>query len=284
MEENQTNEVVEVSEDEISAFDEAWDDDFEVMPDDGAVTDDDGEEPDHEDAQPDDEAEENTQPNETPEEPGAETEERNQLFTIKHLGNEEQLTREEVIELAQKGRDYDHVRQERDSLKSEHARELAFLKDLADRAGLSVDEQIDKTRALWLMNEEFDKGNEISEAEALLRVQREKKNPKQESAEDKKEESAERDYSPQIKRFLSVYPNIPATDIPAEVWDRAQELDGDLLAAYQAYEIKQLKAENANKQRENLNNKNRDRSTGPRGNAGGGRKKDAFDEGWDSDY
>lgn len=281
------NEVVETQETEAEweeadtdAWGAGWDDDSDFDTDDSAITDDEGSD-DHEDAQPDGTTEEEAEEADSEtEEPGTETEEGNQLFTIKYLGNEERLTLEEITELAQKGRDYDHVREERDSLKSETGRQLAFLKDLADRAGLSVDEQIDKTRALWLMNEEFDKGNEISETEALLRVQREKKNsPQKESPEPTDEE----DYSPQIDRFLAVYPDVQATDIPQEVWNRARELGGDLLSAYQAYEIQRLKSENAKKRQEDRNTKNKERSTGSRKSAGAAKQRDDFDEGWYSE-
>ena len=279
MEENEAVEQeVELEEADFDALDDGWDEDSDFDTDVSATEDDEGSE-DHEDAQPDgttDEEAETTEP-ET-EEQGSTAEEGNQLFTINYLGNEEQLTLEQMTALAQKGRDYDHVREERDKLKGETGRQLAFLKDLADRAGLTVDEQIDRTRALWLMNEEFDKGNEISETEALLRVQREKGKP-----EEAQEDDDNRDYTPEIDRFLKVYPDVQAADIPQEVWDECKRLDGDLLGAYQAWEIRKLKAENAKKQQEERNNKNKERSTGSRTSAGAAKQKDDFDEGWDSE-
>ena len=47
--------------------------------------------------------------------------------------------------------------------------------------------------------------------------------------------------------------------------------------------IKTLKAENAKVKQTEQNNKNSKRSTGSLNSAGANRKKDAFDEGWDSD-
>ena len=276
MEEN--NEVleqeVEVTDEELSAFDEDWSDD---------ASDDDGfdlsEEP-TEDAQPSDGEGENTETNGETEEQGTEGEEGHQLFEINYLGNKEQLTLEQMTELAQKGRDYDHVRQERDKLKDETGRQIDFLKKLADKAGVSVDEQIDLTEAMWLMDEEAEKGNTLSEAEALLRVQ---KGRKQANTEEKQETEKGEDFNPQIDRFLKVYPDVKADDIPQEVWASLQDMGGDLLLAYQTWLIKSLKAENAKAKQTEQNTKNSKRSTGSLNSAGANRKKDAFDEGWDSD-
>ena len=75
------------------------------------------------------EAEESTQ-----EQGEAQTEkEDTQLFKVKHLGQEIELTMEQMIENAQKGLDYDRIRQDRDTLKS--SRKLQLLEDLAKDSG-----------------------------------------------------------------------------------------------------------------------------------------------------
>jgi len=278
MEEN--NEVLEqeaeVTEEELNAFDDDWSED---------ANDDDGfdlsEEP-AEDAQPADGEEESEEPSGEAEEQGAKDETGNQRFKITYLGKDEELTLEQMTELAQKGRDYDHVRQERDKLKGESGRQLGFLKKLADKAGVSVDEQIDLTEAMWLMDEEAEKGNTISEAEALLRIQRDRGKPA--DTEDKAEQSdVPQGFNEQVDRFLKVYPDVTGDQIPQEVWDETRKNGGDLLVAYQGYMIKTLKAENAKAKQNEQNTKNSKRSTGSLNSAGANRKKDAFDEGWDSD-
>lgn len=295
MEDNENLEVeVELTEEEEAIFDESWDEDatFDLEGSSGSEDAEASEESadDPEDAQPEDEPEDDSeeQPEESEEapEPEQETEAGNQRFKINYLGKEEELSLEQMTELAQKGRDYDHVRQERDQLKSasgDNDRYKSFLEDLAKRSGLTVDEQIDRTRALWLQIDESDKGNEISESEALLRVQRSKGEKKETP---KAEEGDKPNFNPQIDRFLKVYPNVAATDIPQEVWQEAARLDGDLLSAYQAYEIKTLKAENAKQKnaqsKSEQNQKNENRSTGSRRSAGANRQMDSFDEGWDS--
>ena len=275
MEENEVLEQeAEVTDEDLDVFDEDWGDDS------GSEEDfdlsDDGDEP-------ADEAGEETD-GET-EEPGNENEEGHQLFKINYLGNEEELTLEQMTEYAQKGRDYDHVRQERDNLRAEREKskgsenQLAFLKDLADRAGVTVDEQIEKTRALWLMNDEYDKGNEITEDEALKRVR--------ESKPAKAEDSSGNDipdwFNPAVSRFLEKYPGTKYEDIPQEVWDATFKSGGDLLGSYQAWEIRQLKEEKAKQQKETQNETNYKRSTGSLKSAGASKSRDAFDEGWYSD-
>lgn len=281
MEDN--NEVLEqeaeVTAEELDAFDDDWSDD--ASDDNGFDLSDGTTEESTEDAQSADDEGESGEPEGETEEQGTEAKEGNQLFEINYLGNKEQLTLEQMTELAQKGRDYDHIRQERDKLKGESGRQLEFLKKLADKAGVSVDEQIDLTEAMWLMDEEAAKGNTISEAEALLRIQRDRgKAPETEKAETS---DAPAGFNEQIDRFLKVYPDVTGDQIPQEVWDETRRNGGDLLVAYQNYRIKTLEAENAKVKQTEQNNKNSKRSTGSLNSAGAGKKRSAFDEGWDSD-
>ena len=283
---------VQLTEEEENLFDESWDEDSTLDAEGYAgETEPEPDEPEEpEDAQPEAEPD-NDSDNSEEQTPEAEekTEEGHQLFKINYLGKEEELTLDQMTELAQKGRDYDHVRQERDQLKTANSgndRKMAFLEDLAKRSGLSVDEQIDKTRALWLQVDEADKGNEISEEEALERVKKTKTETKA-AAQDTNESGGGKALSDEnINRFLAVYPNVKAEEIPQEVWDNCIKLNGDLLSAYLVYENKQLKAGKAKteeaEQKKAQNQKNENRSTGSRRTAGSGKLTDSFDEGWDS--
>lgn len=287
MEEN--NEVLEqeaeTTESSFDAFNDAWDDDYEVE---DATDDHDDDEQEADNTEPADEsedadqAEENADEAEPSSESGEKSKEGNQLYEITYLGNKEQLTLEQMTELAQKGRDYDHIRQERDKLKGESGRQLDFLKKLADKAGVSVDEQIDLTEAMWLMDEEAEKGNTISEAEALLRIQRDRGKPA-DTGDKAAQSDVPQGFNEQVDRFLKVYPDVTGDQIPQEVWDETRKNGGDLLVAYQGYMIKTLKAENAKAKQNEQNNKNSKRSTGSLNSAGAGKKRSAFDEGWDSD-
>lgn len=271
----ETTEVAEVSDELGDVFDNAWDDD-DV--DDGPVDNDNADEV--EEGQPDDDhSETDAEPEEHSEKPGTETEEANQLFKIKYNGNEEELTLDQMTELAQKGRNYDHVKEERDNLKGKSGRYESFLQKLADRAGVSIDEQIDLTEAMWLMDEEAEKGNSLTEAEALLRVQRSKN-----AAPTEQETAPQSKADVEIARFMKAYPEVRAENIPREVWDEVNRNDGDLVGAYRSWENRQLKAEIEKLKKEAHNERNTQRSTGPRKSSGTGKVKDAFDEGWDSEF
>lgn len=277
MEEN-TNEVqeveAEVSEEDLDIFDDSWDEDNDDVDTSDNGEDTDGEEADGEPEEP--EEPEEQEETEDSEEPGTETETENQRFTIKYNGNDEEYDLEQMTTLAQKGRNYDHIKGENESLKAESGKYKNFLQKLADRAGVSIEEQIDLTEAMWLMDEEAEKGNSITEAEALLRVQRAR------NVEPEQEAQPEIDSDEVINRFLAVYPNVQATDIPKEVFDEARRI-GDLLGAYQAWEIKRLKEENEKTKQSVQNEQNARRSTGPRKTSGTKHQIDDFDAGWDSE-
>ena len=287
MEDN--NDVLEVldglTEEESTAFDDAFDeDDFDISEELAEALESQNEtEGESEDGQPADEpgADHSEETEQNSEEQGTEAEGGNQLFKIKYLGNEEELTLDQITELAQKGRNYDHVVEERDKLKGESGRHKAFLQKLADRAGVSIDEQIDLTEAMWLMDEEAEKGNSLTEAEALLRVQRGRNGGQTEEKQEPAEQT-DNTTNQMIDRFLAIYPDVKATDIPKEVWDSARQT-GDLLGAYQLHEIKRLKAENEKVRQEARNERNSQRSTGPRKTSGSTKPYDDFDAGWDSD-
>lgn len=287
MEEN-TNEVeVEVTDEDLAGFDDAWSEETDSFSDeDGSEANDEpvvDEAPDQDEdgnSEPDS-TEEPEQTSEDSEEPGAETETANQRFKIKYNGNEEEYDLDEMTTLAQKGRDYDHVRKDRDDMKGKYGKYEGFLQKLADKAGVSIEEQIDLTEAMWLMDEEAEKGNTLTEAEALLRVQRNRTAAAEQAkkAEDDVQEQNDRE----IKRFLAVYGDVKYEDIPQEVWDIANKT-GDLLGAYQAYDIRQLKAENEKLRQSARNEQNAKRSTGPLKSSGTKKTLDDFDEGWNSEY
>lgn len=213
---------------------------------------------------------------------------KDELFTLKVLGAERQVSREELIQLAQKGSDYDHVRAERDQLRgaqSKSAEYENFLTELAAQAGTDIKGLIEMVRAQMPGNQESAEG----------------KAPDQEKAEDRasqivppsdgnlsdadaaaplaqgdREKEAQRQQT--LSAFLSAYPQVQATDIPQEVWQESFRT-GDLVGAYARYENKRLKAENETLKQ---NKKNAERSTGSRRSAGAATPKDPFDEAWDA--
>ena len=288
MEENSNEVEVEVTDEDLAGFDEAWDEEEETSSTDAGDESDDrpvAEEDSDEQPEGQPEADHEEQPEEASEdseEPGTETETANQRFKIKYNGAEEEYDLDQMTTLAQKGRDYDHVREERDGMKGKYGKYEGFLKKLADKAGVSIEEQIDLTEAMWLMDEEAEKGNSLTEAEALLRVQRNRNTAPEKQEEPAQNETQER-INREIDRFRAVYGDVKYEDIPKEVWDVAN-VTNDLLGAYQAYEIKQLKKENEKLKQTAQNERNAQRSTGPLKTSGNSKKLDDFDEGWNSEF
>ena len=210
---------------------------------------------------------------EVTEEPVAEEQTSDPMFTLKHLGETKDYTRDETITLAQKGLDYDRIRAERDALKAEKAslqEHEDFLKELAELASedsnqpYSIEDLMVDTKARLIVQREQNMGKEITFNQAKARVREEAKAKKAPTIS-KREAS--------FIRFNEQYPNVDAESIPKEVW--AEFGDGstvDLSVAYTRYisnaESRKLQ-EQLNELQEKFktleqNQKNKQRSTGSR--------------------
>lgn len=287
MDENITNQVEETETEAVdeseAAFDSGWEDSDTPMYQ-HTVKD---TEFDDTDAQPESEDEEVTvledEPDEEkPEEKPAETEAKtepaeekaeeagSQRFKLKFLGEDKEVSLDEMRDLAEKGMNYAHVKEERDKLRDYEG----FLKELAEGGETTIDELIESTRAKMLIQKAEKEGKTLSEDEAREQI-RSKSKKEPEPAPEKTEEEKRQDA---IHRFISLYPGVKSEDIPQSVWDEADRV-GDLIGPYQKYESQKLRDEIAKLKQ---NNKNRERSTGSRRTVGATTPKDAFDEGWDS--
>lgn len=299
---NTTVETTETTAEDYAAFDEAWgdapaaDDDFDLGPDEDEGEADGGNEAENEtDAGGIDAGDESAEADaesapagsggaETAEnaENTAETadpkaEEGHQLYTLKSPKGERQCGIDEVLTLANKGMDYDGVRDDRDNLRE-------FLTELAQSGGMSIDELIDSTRARMLVQKRQAEGNPISETDALFTVQRERAEKKAaRAAETAKAEEQTRNRM--ISDFIAEFPDVQATDIPNSVWAESRET-GNLAAAYRKYANNQKDAElqRLKKEIETLkqNKKNKERSTGSMRSSGVSSSADPFEEGWNS--
>lgn len=228
-----------------------------------------------------DTAEEETEP-----EPAAEPEKGNQLFKLKHLGEEKEYSLEDVTTFAQKGMDYDHVKSKLDETTKAYKDYDAFLTKLAANAGKTVEEFMDSTNARLLMADEAKEGRTIGPEEALFRVQRDRRaQPEAEQAPTEPSQPEPAQPSPEeirhqsLMKFIEAYPGVKGDEIPDEVWQESFKT-GDLVGAYARYENRVLK-ERLDKFEQNQ--KNKDRSTGSRKTAGSSKVKDAIDLDWDND-
>lgn len=270
--ETESDEVV------IDGFDEMWEDGNDEPGDDGETG-----EPEKETEEPGAETEEPEKAEEPAPEQKPEAE--NQRFKLKVNGEESEVDREKVIELAQKGMDYDRIKAERDSFKADaptlqrYKEQELFLKDLAERSNIGVDQLMENVRVQMAM----DQDKNLSEAEARAKVKAEAA-ARQQPAEAKVEEKA-KEPSPEERRqamfasFVQAYPDVKADSIPKEVWETAGRTF-DLVGAYRDHEIRTLRKEVETLRQ---NNKNKERSTGSRRSVGNASADKAFDDLWYDD-
>ena len=290
-----------LTEEETQAFDGEFDDGVTAEDDDFDQSDDQEKEDDQKEGETDAEAESEAEPekageDETEDEPKEETGEQkekepepqkgaeDQRFTLKVNGAESEVSRDEVIALAQKGMDYDRIKAERDSFKADaptmqrYREQETFLKDLAEKSGITVDALMENVRVKMAM----DQDKNLTEDQARAKVKADvaaRQQPAEEKVEEKaKEPSPEERRQAMFASFVQAYPDVKADSIPKEVWETAGRTF-DLVGAYRDHEIRTLRKEVETLRQ---NNKNKERSTGSRKSVGATTPKDPFDEAWDS--
>lgn len=245
-----------------------------------AETDDNAE---HEVDQQSDSAEEEQEEQEESDAESAET------FTLKHLGSEKSVSREEVISLAQQGLDYARIKDKlhnAETEKSEIAEKLSYFEKLADSQGKTLDEFIEATAAALRADEK-----KISYDDALREVQfefekakfaKEKSDWERSKSETKSAEDARQ---ADIDAFAAKYPEVAAEpkNIPQEVWQEVNN-GASLTDAYDRYIAKQKDAEIAELrkqlEREKQHKKNKESSTGSQATDNSSAKDTYFDALW----
>lgn len=282
-----TAEVETVDEQTRAAIDKYWDDDSDAVAwGDEAEAADEQEEAEAEETEDSGEdsgeAEEAKPEEETkPEaEPEKKDEAGHQRFKLKVKGEEREVDLDEMTALAQKGSDYDGLKTDRDTLRTENGKLKeyeTFLKELADNGGITIDEVMESTRVEMLMRKAEQDGKELTEEEARKQVKaaHKKQEPKEEPAHEK---TAEERAQEAVQAFVKRYPNVKGEDIPQSVWDDANRT-GDLIGAYQEYRLQKLSEEITQLKQ---NNKNKERSTGSRKTAGASSTKTKVDEAWEA--
>lgn len=184
-----------------------------------------------------------------------------ELFTLKNRDEKRQVTREELVAMAQKGWDYDTVRAERDQLR-QYRQETGPTMDLiraeAQRSGMTVPAYLDHCRQQDLARSA--PGDPAPQSNAL--IQRIKQNARRQDME----------------RFVRTYPTVRADSIPKEVWGQVAR-GVPLVSAYAMHENQQLKVQLA---AERQNKANRQRTPGALG-ANSGVELDELDRMWAED-
>lgn len=286
--------ITEISEAEADGFDEAWGDAPDSDNDDFDLSDESPDEGRHDEsskeAEPETEPEAAAEPeaDETPAEETADAAEapkddtggdNKQTYTLKSPKGEKQCTLDEVMAYANKGLDYDGLKQDRDRLRGHED----FLKSLAEASNLTVDELIDNTNARIYKDKMQSEGKEVSDFEALHAVQRERAS-KTAEAETARSATEEQQKTIMIDAFMKEFPDVKASEIPEAVWRKAHET-GDLASSYREHVYSEKDAKIAELEAKiktlEINRKNKERSTGSQKSYGSA-SRDSFDDGWNS--
>ena len=223
---------------------------------------------------------------------GEEQKESDQTFELKHLDETRTVNREEVIALAQKGMDYDRIRGKLDELRgletvaSENQSYAEFIKELADNAGITVEQLIDSTRARILTDRAAKEGRELSQTEALEQAKQTREARAQAMQQGKEAQEArnrQEKFREEAARFRTLHPDVKAEEIPPEVWKDYDET-GNLADAWNKHVNQQLTAENESLRKEldtlKQEAKNAARSTGSLKTAGASQKS-AIESAWE---
>ena len=216
------------------------------------------------------------QPKGAPQEPGQQADQPTapELFTLKNRDETRQVTRDEMVALAQKGWDYDTVRAERDQLRQyrdEANPALELVKGYAQRNNMTVGDYLDFCRKQELVRQ----GMTEQDAAAKLDMEKERAalDAKQAEiqAQEQRQNSAQRQAQEAVQarqrdiaQFCRIYPGVDPKTIPQEVWEAVK--GGDTLTnAYTMHENKRLAAELAAERQNKANQANTPGSLG--GNA-----------------
>lgn len=212
------------------------------------------------------ESKEQDEPSDKPEEKAAE-----ETFTLKINKQERTVSREEVISLAQKGADYDRV-------KDNFAAQTAALEEIAKDAGTDIPGLMRSLRLNMLKKQGL---SEDAANERMRREDLERENARLKQAQTEKESNSDRARR-DVEEFRKFYPKV---ELSKELIDK---LTGDvqkgmtLLDAYRKYEAAQKDEKIAQLERqlaaEKQNKANRAASPGSQKDSGGKRSKSDFDE------
>ena len=205
-----------------------------------------------------------------------------QETALRYMDQTVRVPPEQLKELAQKGLDYERVRQERDSLKNSRERQL--MTKYAAVSGMELPAYLDYLESALegaAVKRETDAGMSEAQAKELLRL-------RQSEAERRAAQQAEakqKEQNAQYVALLREYPDVQ--ELPPEVVHRIAEGETPL-AAYRAYDLARtkaaLEAEKAAQKAKAAAQRNRETAPGSAVGIGGKDKADKFLEGFESGF
>lgn len=198
-------------------------------------------------------------------------EEKPQTVKLKYNGQEVEKTLDEVMELAQKGMNYDHVKGKLDAAEKA-APAAAVLKKFADAAGMSLEEYMQQAEGQLnakAVKELTDKGMPEQEAKELLELRAKSKAADEQSAKAKKQQ----DDQALWMDFVKQYPEVAKSGVIEPEVAKNIQAGMTPVQAQMAYENKQLKQQLAALQ---AGQNNRKAAPGSAAGTAGNAQEDAF--------
>ncbi len=202
-------------------------------------------------------------------------------FTLKHLGVEKEVSREEMKALAQQGMDYARIRSQRDELmnyRKTNESIVDLVTQLAQAKGMNVQQYADHLQVQRLVAQGMSKETATehlarTKAESALKQQTQQ----QQAVTDANAARLTR-VRADLKAFQDKY-NVSLKEIPQEVWDKVTD-DTLLTTAYSDWLSSQKDAEIENLKSQlkaqTQNAKNKQTSTGTRQSSGDSQEDDPF--------
>ncbi len=185
------------------------------------------------------------------------------FLTIKYNGADENLSREEAVSLAQKGRNYDKVLERYNALQNDPS--LKTITEQAQRAGLSVNDYVQRisqyqqqTDIRTIAKAYKDKFPEVSDQAAVTYAeqayrdamsQRQKQEADLQQVQKSQKEEA---ISREIDNFQKQFPDVDIENMPADVIEDIQG-GSTLTSAWIAHENRELKATLAAERKNSVN-------------------------------
>lgn len=275
--------------------------DFSDLESEDAAEADQPEEADAQDTEGEDESKPDTEAAEaTVDQPEQTNVEDGETYHLKWLGEQKDVTREELIQLGQKGMDYDRVRGKLDEataknaelekqqetlvqFRTENAEALQELRDFMDEYGLENPADVFDAMRIGRMTQQGVNREvaaaKVAQGRAERRLERQTKQATEKSDADKLKEKAAAD----LKAFSSEHPDVDLNELLPKLSEELSKTH-DLEKAYVNYERKRLEAELKAAQdalkAERQNKSNAARSAGSQANTGGSEEADDFLKGF----
>ena len=220
-----------------------------------------------------------------------------ETFTLKYKGQENKYTREQLLELASKGLDYDGLRADRDRLRDNHPA-LAILDRYAKQNGMTreqymefAQQKADEAEAAPVIRQLMDSGVPEAAAKelALRRLQesrgQETQRRQEQEAQEKqnREQQAEAQKQADYKALIDYAKQngVDLQQLPQEVLVNIAQKGMKPLEAYLQYENAQLRLKNSQLEQ---NQKNQQKNLGRIQDNQPQKIKDPFEEAFDEEF